>query len=330
MRLSFNLTILAISFFISIASAIESVTVCSICKYKTVSSALASLPSDNSTWTIRVTPGIYTEQVKIYRSNVILRPTILGHVLIRYNGWRDTQTPTGTNDGSATLSIYGTNVKIYNMIIANIYPQTRNIANLALNVQAKKASFYNVKFYGFQDTVYIGLNTTSYFKNCYIEGSVDYVYGEGTATNRPSSFITAQKRATASSEGGFYFNKCHIIPTLPSGPLVTTYNSTISFTSSSQFSQSTYLGRPWSKYARVIYMYSNFGINVKSAGWSQWSDASPNTSDVLFGEYKNSGPGLWNATARASFATLLTDSEAELYSLTNIFKSTSWIDKLHN
>ncbi|KAI9013730.1 pectin lyase fold/virulence factor [Phycomyces nitens] len=311
--------------------------VCSICHYKNISSALASLPDGDSTWTIRVAPGTYTEQIKIYRSNVILRPSVLGHVKIQYNGWRDTQTATGTNDGAATLSVYGSNVKVYNMIIVNIYPQTRNIANLALNVQATHASFYNVKFYGFQDTAYIGLNSTSYFKDCYIEGSVDYVYGEGTgyfdgttlATNRPNSFVTAQKRATGTSEGGFYFNKCHIIPKLPSGPLVKTANNTISFTSPSQFPQSTYLGRPWSKYARVVYMRSKFDANVKFAGWSQWSDVSPNTSDVLFGEYRNYGPGSWNETTRAPFSTLLTDLEAKSYSISNIFDSTSWIDQLY-
>ncbi|KAI9013733.1 pectin lyase fold/virulence factor [Phycomyces nitens] len=335
MYFSFNLTLLASGLLASLVTAANSVDVCSSCTYKSVTAALDSLSSDSTTWTISVAPGTYTEQVKIRRSNVILKSSTSGTVQIQYNGMRDTQSSSGTNEESATLSIYGSNVKVYNMIIANIYPQTKNIANLALNLQATQASFYNVKFYGFQDTVLIALGTTSYFKNCYIEGSVDYIWGYGVAyfdattlgTNKRGGYITAHKRKEASSAGGFYFNGCTVIPTLPSGPLTATADPTQSFTLVSQFPNSYYLGRPWNQYARVVYMNSEIDSHINSAGWSKWSAASPNTDGVLFGEYNNSGAGRWNSTTRVSFASLLTDAEAESYSLSNIFDSISWIDR---
>ncbi|KAI9013732.1 pectin lyase fold/virulence factor [Phycomyces nitens] len=334
MRLSVNALLFISGLVGSVVSAANSVNVCSSCTYKTVSAALSSLPNNGATWTIYVAPGTYNEQVKIRRSNVIIRPSTSGTVQIQHNGMRDTQSSSGTNEQSATLSIYGSNVKVYNMIIANIYPQTRNIANLALNLQATQASFYNVKFYGFQDTVLIALGTTSYFKNCYIEGSVDYIWGYGTAyfdhttvaTNQRGGFITAHNRQTANAAGGFYFNSCTAIATLPSGPLKATANKALSFTSTSQFPKSTYLGRPWSRYARVVFMYSNLGDNITPAGWSTWSSSSPNTDGILFGEYQNNGAGKWNSATRAHFATLLSSEKAATFGVNSVLGSTSWID----
>jgi pectinesterase len=42
---------------------------------------------------------------------------------------------------------------------------------------------------------------------------------------------------------------------------------------------------------------------VNSAGWIEWSSSEPNTEDVLFGEYENTGAG--SEGTRASFATTL-------------------------
>lgn len=42
---------------------------------------------------------------------------------------------------------------------------------------------------------------------------------------------------------------------------------------------------------------------INSAGWIEWSTTEPNTEDVLFGEYDNSGTG--SEGTRASFATKL-------------------------
>jgi pectinesterase len=42
---------------------------------------------------------------------------------------------------------------------------------------------------------------------------------------------------------------------------------------------------------------------INSAGWEEWSSSEPNTEDILFGEYDNSGAG--SEGTRASFATKL-------------------------
>lgn len=64
-----------------------------------------------------------------------------------------------------------------------------------------------------------------------------------------------------------------------------------------------YLGRPWSAYARVVFQETSMSDVINSAGWTQWSTASPNTATAYFGEYDNTGAGA--SGTRASFATKL-------------------------
>ncbi|KAI8067030.1 uncharacterized protein B0P05DRAFT_589779 [Gilbertella persicaria] len=54
-------------------------------------------------------------------------------------------------------------------------------------------------------------------------------------------------------------------------------------------------------------MYSTLNNHINPAGWSQWSNSSPNTSGVTFAEYSNNGP-------------------ISQYSAAKVFGSTFWID----
>lgn len=48
----------------------------------------------------------------------------------------------------------------------------------ALRISGDKASFYNVKFHGYQDTL-CDDKGKHLFKDCYIEGTVDFIFGSG-------------------------------------------------------------------------------------------------------------------------------------------------------
>ncbi|RCH85009.1 hypothetical protein CU098_005284 [Rhizopus stolonifer] len=127
----------------------------------------------------------------------------------------------------------------------------KGTTHLALDLEGSQAGFYNVKFYGFQDTFLINRGGSGYFKNCYIEGSVDFIWGYGTGYFQGSTivsnsrgYVTAHNRDSASSTGGFYFNSCVIKATVPSGTLASTYDPSIAFTSVSKAINTCYLGRP--------------------------------------------------------------------------------------
>ncbi|WP_222852154.1 pectinesterase family protein [Olivibacter sp. SDN3] len=59
---------------------------------------------------------------------------------------------------------------------------------VAVNVTDNRVAFRNCRFLGFQDTLYAkGSQDNSenqslqYYENCYIEGSVDFIFGAATA-----------------------------------------------------------------------------------------------------------------------------------------------------
>ncbi len=61
-------------------------------------------------------------------------------------------------------------------------PTINQCQALAMRCQADKAVFLNCTFLGRQDTLMLpNGNQRSYFKDCYIEGTVDFIYGDGTA-----------------------------------------------------------------------------------------------------------------------------------------------------
>lgn len=92
--------------------------------------------------------------------------------------------------------------------------------------------------------------------------------------------------------------------------------------SSTAGSGTAYLGRPWSEYARVCFQNTVLGAVINSAGWEIWSTSTPNTADVTFQEYGNTGTGA--SGTRASFSTKLSSA----ISISTILGSTytGWVD----
>jgi hypothetical protein len=93
-------------------------------------------------------------------------------------------------------------------------------------------------------------------------------------------------------------------------------------TSSTAGTGTVYLGRPWSEYARVDFQNTVLGAIINSAGWEQWSSSEPNTEDLTFQEYGNTGTGA--SGTRASFSTELSSA----VTISTILGSTytGWVD----
>ncbi|MDE6737143.1 MAG: hypothetical protein K2J50_06540, partial [Treponemataceae bacterium] len=49
----------------------------------------------------------------------------------------------------------------------------------ALCSEADEAEYRNCSFLGSQDTLYTGAGTRQYFRNCFIEGNTDFIFGDG-------------------------------------------------------------------------------------------------------------------------------------------------------
>jgi hypothetical protein len=128
---------------------------------------------------------------------------------------------------------------------------------VALRVSADTAAFFSCKFVGAQDTLYDHIGR-HYFKDCVIEGSVDFVFGNGLslyenchlhAITNSYGALTAQKRESLLEETGFSFVNCKVTG---SGAL--------------------YLGRAWGTFSRVVFASTYMDKIITPPGWYDWGD----------------------------------------------------------
>ena len=117
-------------------------------------------------------------------------------------------------------------------------------------IEADQSEFKDCQFLSSQDTMFTGNNTEhTYFKNCVIEGTTDYICGDGSAVfdgctlsmygygdkAASGSIIVASK---ALSQLGYLFNNCKVVKTSYPG-----INKGIT---------KTYFARPWRADSKVI------------------------------------------------------------------------------
>jgi pectinesterase len=216
------------------------------------------------------------------------------------------------DEATGTVINLAANTKFYNINIKNTYGKgSQAIALSAYNTQQ---GYYGVGLYGYQDTLLAQIGNQVYGK-CYIEGAVDFIFGQHARAWIDSSdirvsagggAITANGRASSSDVSYYVINK----------------SSVSTSTSSTAGSGTVYLGRPWSQYASVCFQNTVLGAIINSAGWEQWSSSTPNTAAVTFQEYGNTGTGA--SGTRASFSTKLSSA----VSISTILGSTytSWVD----
>ncbi|KAM6558822.1 hypothetical protein CsatA_028061 [Cannabis sativa] len=285
--------------------------------FTTITEALNSIPPPNTRRVIlTIKPGVYREKITIPKSLPFI--TLLGDIdeppLITGN---DTASVTG-KDGkplrtfqSATVAVEANYFIAINLKVENTAPHevgSRKGQAVAMRISGTKAAFYNCSFYGSQDTLYDhkGLH---YFHNCFIQGSVDFIFGYGrslydgcylNSTAKKVAWATAQKRSITSLESGFSFKDSVVTG---SGHL--------------------YLGRAWGDYSRVVFSYTFMDNIVIPQGWSDWGDQKRDQK-VYYGEYKCSGPGA-NLAGRVRWARMLTDEEAKPFIGTYYVQGDNWL-----
>jgi pectin methylesterase-like acyl-CoA thioesterase len=283
--------------------------------YQTIQDALNAAPvSSKTNATIFIYPGTYNEQLIVNKSGTTI---FMGYsnatddysqnqVSIEFNRGISTQGTEGSNTDGATVYAKGNYFYAYNVNFRNTAGTTQDIASLGFAVQSSKfAALYACQIYGNQDT--LSVSGTLFTFKTYIEGNVDFIYGSGSAyfldstisPNEDGISITADKRATNTTAGGFVFDQCTLKAAPGTGPF-----------------KNVGLGRPWNSNARVAFVGCYFDAMITPSGWNQWSKSSPQTEGVLFGEYHNSGPGA-NACSRAAFSQQLSDADVVQFQLGN-------------
>lgn len=198
-----------------------------------------------------------------------------------------------------TLRIDGSDITIKNITIENNAPRLGQA--VALHTEGNRIKFLNCRFLGNQDTIYTGRGETKLlFKDCYIEGTTDFIFGPSTAWFencdifcKVNSYITAAS-TPQNVQYGYIFNNCHI--TL------------------AQEVTKMCLGRPWRSYAHTVFMNCDLPKGIAPGGWNDWKK---DTNLVRYAEYNNRGEGA-NTDKRVAWAKQLTKKDAKQLTIANV------------
>jgi pectinesterase len=276
--------------------------------YKSVQAALDAVPEGNEKRvTIFIKKGIYKEVVVVdARKNFV---TLVGedrdNTIITFNNHAGTKLPNGDTLNTwtcASFFIYGNDFHAENISFENNAGFTAGQA-IALRIEGNRASFKNCKMTGNQDVLFLsGSGVKQYFRDCYIEGTTDFIFGAATAVfkdchihSKKNSHVTAAS-TNSIIPYGFVFFDCKL-----------TADSNINKVS---------LGRPWSPTASVTYINCWMDKHIIPGGWDNWKNPA-NEATARYAEFNSSGPGA-NPEARLKWSRQLTSEEAKRFTLKNI------------
>ncbi|GHA80611.1 MULTISPECIES: pectinesterase family protein [Streptomyces] len=264
--------------------------------YRTVQAAVNAIGTGNTEpVTITIKPGTYREQVTVPADKPFITLKGTGDspddvVVIGNRNAGDHGTA-----GSATVVAKGHDFRATNLTLANDFDENSSDTGdqaLALYLDADRAVLDDVRLLGDQDTFLVNNSARTYVVDSYVEGTVDFIYGGGTAVFHACTIH--EKRSTggpitaastpADKAYGFLF-----------------YRSTVT----GAVANTTQLGRPWRADAQVLYRESSLSSALATA--QPWTDMSTNSwKNARFAEYRNTGAG---ATVNGN-RPQLTDAQA--------------------
>lgn len=199
---------------------------------------------------------------------------------------------------------------------------------LAVYADGDRLMFDNCRFLGGQDTLFTAplppkeiepngflgpkqhaprQNGRHYYKECYIEGDIDFIFGGATAyfercelysknTGKPvNSFVTAAS-TPQNQEYGYVMQGCRFTGNCPP--------------------HSAYLGRPWREYAKTVLLDCQIGDHICEEGWHDWNKPHAHET-VLYAEYASHGPSS-DMKKRPGWVKELTSAEAQHYTKSKV------------
>lgn len=248
--------------------------------FKTVQEAINAVPDFRKRITrIYVRKGIYKEKLVIAASKQHIALYGEDGAILSYDDYASKPNVFGENkgtSGSSSIYIYGADFYAENITFENTSGPVGQA--VACFVAGDRAHFKNCRFLGFQDTLYTwGRDSRQYYENCYIEGTVDFIFGASTAV----------------------FDRCHVhsktggyvtAPATPQGARYGYLFVDCKLTAESGLEGKVFLSRPWRPYAQAVFVRCELGDHIAPQGWNNWGKVA-NEETVFYAEYQNYGPG---------------------------------------
>ncbi|WP_370539720.1 pectinesterase family protein [Algoriphagus sp. Y33] len=271
--------------------------------FLTIQQAFDAVPDFRKNETrILLKAGVYKEKLVLATSktNVSLIGENAENTLVTYDDFAQKKNKFGEEmgtTGSTGFFVFGDGFYARDITFENSSGPVGQA--VAVRVDGDKVMFEKCRFLGFQDTLYPhGDRSRQYYKDCYIEGTVDFIFGWSTVvfenceifSKKGGGYVTAASTGEVTKHG-FVFIDCKL--------------------TSDGEPASVYLGRPWRDYAKTVFINTEMGDHIKPEGWHNWN--KPNAEQTAFyAEYASRGPGA-NVAERVSWSHQLTEEEAEIY-----------------
>ncbi|MEY8445592.1 pectinesterase family protein [Enterococcus ratti] len=248
--------------------------------------------------------GVYFENIESRLSNF----SMIGHgkVEIISNRYAKQRLGNGEARGTfrtSTVFVEGTAITLENLSISNIAGHGEKVGQaIALFNMGHQTIVKNCRLSGHQDTLCTGplpsmqkdgtpFITPAYYsrhfcqqvyENCWIEGTVDFIFGGAQADfihcqihsrqSKNFGYITAASTPLNQAKG-YHFKSCMITADNQTAPV--------------------YLGRPWRSFAQVIFENCQIAEHIHPSGWNNWQKKE-NERSVCFVERKNQYQGTVN------------------------------------
>lgn len=290
--------------------------------FHTLQEAIDSAPQTGEV--IRIAPGKYREKLHINTPNIHLIGTGRQPQDVVLS-WDDAAINAGGTGKSGSVSVNADGFEAENLTIENTWEaeHTRTQEGsqaVALLMSSDRAVLDHVRLLGAQDTLYANSRTChdnlpkdgsapptetpacqasrQYFRDCYIEGHVDFIFGDAKAVfdhcelharHYPTVMFTAQSKHFPAEDSGYYFLHCKITGDNGGDKLV--------------------LGRPWRDYSTVFFYDTDVEAKLDPDGWSDWNGRLRTST---YREYKSHGPGVNGGHRIVTYPPLSSQEDKDL------------------
>ena len=258
--------------------------------------------------TIFVRRGVYRERIVIHRDCVRLTGEDRTETILSAAGCAMDQDETGRERGtfcSATLLVSGRNVVVENLTVRNDAGDGRLVGQaVAVYAAGDGGVWRSVNMIAHQDTLFCGplnpqvaafiaprqgsaelvrvdnlgscteTHSRQHFENCLIRGDVDFIFGPYRCLfDRCTLFMNARggyytaANTPAEQSLGMVFRDCILTGECAEGD--------------------GFLGRPWRKYARTVFLRCDMDEHVSPRGFTDWDEERPVSERCA--EYATSG-----------------------------------------